>query len=74
MGTPCIGLYGPTRPEDSGAYGPENIAIQKWYQSGSCRKRRSADNDAMRDILAADVFAACDQMISRLGLKTVAAA
>ena len=74
MGTPCIGLYGPTRPEESGAYGPQNIAIQKWYQSGSCRKRRNADNDAMRDILAADVFKACDQMIEQLGLKSVAAA
>ena len=72
MGTPCIGLYGPTRPEESGAYGPQNIAIQKWYQSGSCRKRRNADNDAMKDILAADVFAACDEMIKRLGLKAVA--
>jgi len=72
MGTPCIGLYGPTRPEESGAYGPQNIAIQKWYQSGSCRKRRNADNDAMKDILAADVFVACDQMIQRLGLRAVA--
>lgn len=74
MGTPCIGLYGPTRPEDSGAYGHQHIAIQKWYQSGSCRKRRNADNDAMRDILAADVFSACDQMIKQLGLKAVSAA
>ena len=74
MGTPCIGLYGPTRPEESGAYGPQNIAIQKWYQSGSCRKRRNADNDAMRDILASDVFTACDQMLQQLGLKSVTAA
>jgi len=74
MGTPCIGLYGTTRPQDSGAYGPQHIAIQKWYQSGSCRKRRNADNDAMRDILAADVFSACDQMIQRLGLKSSVAA
>lgn len=74
MGTPCIGLYGPTRPEESGAYGPQNIAIQKWYQSGSCRKRRKADNHAMKDILAADVFKACDQMIAQLRLKSVTAA
>jgi len=39
VGTPCVGLYGTTRPEDSGAFGPQNIAIQKWYQSGSCKKR-----------------------------------
>ena len=69
MGTPCIGLYGTTRPEDSGAYGSQHIAIQKWYQSGNCRKRRSAANDAMRDILAGDVFSACDQMLNQLGLQ-----
>lgn len=65
-GTPCIGLYGPTRPEDSGAYGREHLAVQKWYQAGSCRERRQADNLAMRDITTGDVFAACEQMVSRL--------
>ena len=25
MGTPCIGLYGPTKPQDSGAYGPATL-------------------------------------------------
>lgn len=69
MGTPCIGLYGTTRPEESGAYGQQHIAIQKWYQSGSCRKRRNADNDAMRDILASDVFSACDQLIESINQK-----
>jgi ADP-heptose:LPS heptosyltransferase len=67
MGTPCIGLYGTTNPVDSGAFGPNHIIVQKWYQSGSTRKRRKADNDAMRDILASDVFSACDQMIKSLG-------
>ena len=65
--TPCIGLYGTTRAQDSGAYPfaepTPHIAIQKWYQSGSCRKRRGADNNAMQDILAADVFKACDQLL-----------
>lgn len=74
MGTPCIGLYGTTRPEDSRAYGTHHIAVQKWYQSGSCRKRRRADNDAMRDILANDVFSACDQMIESLDKKQLGVA
>jgi lipopolysaccharide heptosyltransferase I len=73
VGTPCVGLYGTTRPEDSGAFGPANIAIQKWYQSGSCRKRRNANNDAMRDILASDVNAACDRMLNRLVVSREAA-
>ncbi len=66
VGTPCVGLYGTTRPEDSGAYGAQNIAVQKWYQSGSCKKRRNASNDAMRDILASDVNSACDRMLQQL--------
>ena len=64
VGTPCVGLYGTTRAQDSGAYGPMNVAVQKWHQSGSCKKRRNANNDAMRDIMASDVNAACDQMIA----------
>ncbi|MDB2526455.1 glycosyltransferase family 9 protein [Mariniblastus sp.] len=68
-GTPCVGLYGTTRPEESGAYGSEHLAIQKWYQAGSCRERRSAKNDAMRDIHSSDVIEACDEMILKLGLK-----
>ncbi len=67
VGTPCVGLYGTTRAQDSGAYGPANVAVQKWYQSGSCKKRRRANNDAMRDIMTSDVNAACDQMIASLG-------
>ena len=67
MGTPCVGLYGTTRPIDSGAYGSAHISVQKWYQTGSCRQRRNASNDAMRDIMASDVNEACDRMIARLG-------
>jgi ADP-heptose:LPS heptosyltransferase len=63
VGTPCVGLYGTTRPQESGAYGPGNRDVQKWYQSGSCKQRRNANNDAMRDIMASDVIAACDQML-----------
>lgn len=68
-GTPCVGLYGTTLPEESGAYGPEHLAIQKWYQAGSCRERRSAENDAMCDIHPSDVMEACDQMILKIGFK-----
>lgn len=66
MGTPCIGLYGTTLPTESGAHGPQHIAIQKWHQDGSCRERRKAENLAMMDIKPEDVFAACDQMVKQL--------
>ncbi len=64
--TPCIGLYGPTRPGDSGAYGAKHMHVQKWYQSGTSRERRSADNHAMKDITVADVCRAVDQMFASL--------
>ena len=72
VGTPCVGLYGPTRPEDSGAYGNQHEAIQKWYQAGTCRERRSAANDAMRDITVGDVVESCRRMHSKLMESKVA--
>ncbi len=64
-GTVCIGLYGPTRPTDSGAYGPDHFALQARYESGSSRHRRRASNDAMRAIEVPDVIAACRAALSR---------
>ncbi|MCH2181831.1 MAG: glycosyltransferase family 9 protein [Mariniblastus sp.] len=66
VGTPCIALYGPTLPSESGAYGAGHLHIQKWHQDGTCRERRSADNLAMQDISAEDVQTACDRMIQQL--------
>lgn len=67
MGCPCVGLYGPTRPEDSGAYGTGQIAIQKWYQSGTSRQRRGAANTAMCDILPEEVLAGVGELLA--GIK-----
>jgi ADP-heptose:LPS heptosyltransferase len=73
VGTSCVGLYGTTRPEESGAYGPQHVHVQKWFQDGSCRERRSAANDAMRDILTGDVVEACELMLDRLQTQSAAA-
>ena len=73
VGTPCVGLYGTTRPEESGAYGSQHESIQKWYQAGTCRERRSAANDAMRAISVEDVVKSCQTMQAKLNLPNVAA-
>jgi lipopolysaccharide heptosyltransferase I len=70
-GTPTIGLYGATRPGDSGPYG--QIAIQKAYESGSRRHRRAADNQAMRQIEVADVCVAIDGIEGKRRLMESAA-
>jgi ADP-heptose:LPS heptosyltransferase len=66
VGTPCVALHGTTRPQDSGAYGPQHIAIQNRYDGGSSRHRRSTGNDAMRLITVEQVTAACAAVLRRL--------
>ena len=70
-GTSTIGLYGSTRPGDSGPYG--QIALQKAYETGSRRHRRSADNSAMRQIGVEHVCEAIDELESKRRLLESAA-
>ena len=71
VGTSTIGLYGATRPGASGPYG--QVAIQKAYESGTRRHRRSADNSAMRQIGVEHVCEAIDQMEAKRRLLKSAA-
>ncbi len=64
-GTPCVGLYGTTRPCDSGPYGPRHIALQAYYHGGTSRERRTAGNDALRAITPQQAAVACDMILSR---------
>ena len=73
VGTPCVVLYGPTLPQESGAWGGRHQHVQKWHQDGSCRARRKADNLAMRDIQPADVVAACQRVLSHVATDRYAA-
>ncbi|MEM6691102.1 MAG: glycosyltransferase family 9 protein [Planctomycetota bacterium] len=58
--TATIGLYGATKPGDSGPY--RQTAIQKAYESGSRKHRRKADNQAMKAIQVSDVCQAIDEI------------
>lgn len=60
VGTPTIGLYGATRPGDSGPY--HQAALQLQYEEGSRRHRRQASNQAMRAIGVEHVCAIIDDM------------
>ncbi|HUG70081.1 MAG TPA: glycosyltransferase family 9 protein [Pirellulaceae bacterium] len=64
-GTPCVGLHGTTRPQASGAYGPQHIHIQNRFQDGTSRERRRASNDAMLEIEVDTVVAACQALLAR---------
>jgi ADP-heptose:LPS heptosyltransferase len=63
VGTRCVGLYGPTRAESSGAYGDGHAAVQSFHQTGSNPRRRRAGNHAMQAICAVGVCRACDEVL-----------
>lgn len=70
VGTNTIGLYGSTKPGDSGPYG--QVAIQQAYEAGTRRHRRRADNSAMRAIKVEHVTQAIDDLERRRQLLQVA--
>jgi heptosyltransferase-1 len=65
VGTPCIGLYGPTRVENSGPYGPQHITLQADCPRFSSRRQRQADDSAIRRITIEQVCEACDMLFRR---------
>ena len=72
VGTPCVGLYGPTRPEECGPYGPQHQTVQAWYQGGSSRQRRGGTNAAMRDNSVHAVLDACGRILAGRNSQSVA--
>ncbi|MFO0868989.1 MAG: lipopolysaccharide heptosyltransferase II [Pirellulales bacterium] len=72
VGTPCVGMYGTTRPEHCGPYGTQHRALQVYYQAGTSRQRRQAPNTAMREITVEMVLDACQQLLPQDALRRVA--
>ncbi|MEC9093286.1 MAG: glycosyltransferase family 9 protein [Planctomycetota bacterium] len=77
LNTPCITLFGTTEPNVSGPYemdplNPIHVCIQKYYQSGSSRQRRQAENEAMMQISVEEVCQAADQMQEKIKIQNVA--
>jgi ADP-heptose:LPS heptosyltransferase len=62
VGTQSIGLYGTTRPCDSGPYG--HISLQRAYEHGSLKRLQRSDNTAMKTIGVEHVCQVIDQIES----------
>jgi heptosyltransferase I len=63
VGIPCVGIYGPTEPAESGPYGDMHRCVQTYFQTGSCRERRRGPDDAMRAVTVEQVTAACADLL-----------
>ena len=67
IGTPTLSLFGTTRAEYSGPYGPHHLRLQKRFQEGSSRERRRDNNDAMQEIEVQDVLNAGHELFASMG-------
>ncbi len=65
VGIPCVGIYGPTRAEQSGPYGDHHVLLQKRYHEGTSRERRTAGNEAICLISSEELTSACQDILNR---------
>ncbi len=66
VGSTCLGLYGPTRREKSGPYGPQHAVLQVDAPHISNRRRRQRDDSAMRQISVESVCELCERLLTRV--------
>jgi heptosyltransferase I len=63
LGTPCVGLHGPTWADESGPYGNRHIAVQSPTPHLSKKLNRRGPNLAMQAIELEEVGRACDRLL-----------
>ena len=63
VGTPCVGLYGPTSPGRCGPYGLHHRTVQPDGGVRLVQMRRGSKDSEMQRIRSGQVISACDQLI-----------
>jgi heptosyltransferase I len=65
LGTPVVGLYGPTDPARNGPYGGRDIVIRHATDDDTTHDREDYDSEAMLAITVDEVFAAVEERLAR---------
>lgn len=63
VGTRCIGMFGPSPGAACGPYGVGHVVLQAAFDGSRARRKRGADNWAMRRITVDMVAEACDELL-----------
>jgi lipopolysaccharide heptosyltransferase I len=63
LGIPCVALFGASSGVACGPFGAGHVMLQEAQDESPGRKRKGADNGAMRKITANTVCAACDHLL-----------
>jgi lipopolysaccharide heptosyltransferase II len=65
LGTPVVGLFGPTDPRRVGPYGPGAVAVKKDFDCAGCSRRACVrDGGCLKAISVDDVLAASLQLLA----------
>jgi heptosyltransferase-1 len=65
LGTPVVGLYGPTDPARNGPYGGRDIVIRNASEDDTTHDREDSDSEAMLSITVEQVFAAVEERLQK---------
>jgi heptosyltransferase I len=65
LGTPVVGLFGPTDPGRNGPYGGASMVVRKAEAGETTYKRGASYSPAMMRIEVSDVLAAIDRLLGR---------
>lgn len=74
IGTPCVGLFGPTWGDAAGPYGSKNVSIQSSKLPRPSSRMRSDDNSAMLAIPVDEVCLVCTRVLKSQALTNSFAA
>ncbi|HUK30155.1 MAG TPA: glycosyltransferase family 9 protein [Candidatus Acidoferrum sp.] len=65
LGTPVVGLYGPTDPARNGPYGGRDIVIRNADEEDTTHDREDYDSEAMLSITVDQVFSAVEERLEK---------
>lgn len=66
LGTPVVGIFGPTLPSKSGPYGPAHISLRNESETQVKILRKQKTNESICKVTVEEVVAACLQQIRKL--------
>jgi heptosyltransferase-1 len=68
LGTPVVGLYGPTSPDRNGPYGGRDIVVRNLDDADTTYKRHNSYSEEMRSITVEQVMDAVQERLARRAL------
>ncbi|RMF93701.1 MAG: lipopolysaccharide heptosyltransferase family protein, partial [Candidatus Schekmanbacteria bacterium] len=66
LGTPTIGIYGPSSPRRNGPYWGKHKVVYKEFPCSNCYKRKCNDMRCLKEISAEDIYKAFNELVDEV--------